>query len=683
MKTIPLLTALLSLKALGVYALNCNTADPLKADGPSGVDIASSLQLGGNGTIDDICNNRFKDIGAGPIIYNAGPIVFSLSQTEGVLHPKGDCKSALTSIISQCIVTQNVWGGSVETEGLLFEIMEGGDDDEDADEDYDEDDDEDDDEHGIQARANKKKGGAKPAKGTKAKDKKVKSKKVKTKKTKTKATKTKKSTSTKVSTSNCQEATGKAKGKGKGKGKGKKGDKGKRAEPEGDSCSAPELDCSKAFAVAAKQLQELQPLEARDLFTSPIDGRDFYVGSMSGMAHYSNIQKRGPKKGKLFSISWNAGSSPDVSNKRTDTLAYYGWDFPRSCDDYTWKGPFTKAEAKKIRTKGSPESKKAKYEIEHIMEWQIVTGFFDWIATTKAKGNKFPNPDGSDKKVDFATYFKATWVMDGENKDPGQTFELVASDGTPEGQPLTPREHLASVYPSVNEHIDEFVYLEAEINAPAKAQTFSSANKDTVFSKDTTTKNIESQPAKVDKKSGKKKGKDGTPETQIILLKSLIGVRKYMRTPAINETFNAQQKRMGEMLGKLDSQLGKHPKKAIAATDDEESESESESESEADKTDFAWQEMGLKALWGEWMDLRFETGVKRMNFEMNDGIKRLEKIPKADKKLKESIAKLKKEWDTEKKSAWDMPWPKHPKAEVKIPKKDKTTDDEKTEDESE
>lgn len=355
MKSIPLLTALLSLKALGVYAIDCNTDIPLDPNGPSGADIASSIQVGENGPVDDLCMNRFKDIEAGPIIYNAGPLVFSLSRTEGVLHPTGDCKSSLSNIISQCIVSENVWGGSVETDGLLFEISEG---------------DGVDEVHKNEVRkikTGKTKTPPKDKKKKLPKSKKVKvpkSKKApKTKKpTSKKGTKTKKpsskkpkstkkpatkkhvstkkplstkkptstkkpSTSSKISSAKCGKATGKSTGG--------KGGKGKRGEPTGEAEACPmEINWPKAFADAAKQVEgmlgEEKLLEARDVDTSPISGRDFYVGGMSGMRARreiearKEIEKRVSEKKKLkrdkmghvfkfdpvYKTLWNAGKYP-------------------------------------------------------------------------------------------------------------------------------------------------------------------------------------------------------------------------------------------------------------------------------------------------------------------------------------------------------------------------------------
>lgn len=151
-----------------------------------------------------------------------------------------------------------------------------------------------------------------------------------------------------------------------------------------------------------------------------------------------------------------------------------------------------------------------KYHVEHVLEWQIVTGFFEWIAREKAKGAVFPNPTGGDKKVEFPAYFNATWGMDdvkevrvkkGKKKADGSDDDGSDDEGAagkeplkiwskaqrfqleddPNGPERTPREHLASVYPAAgNDYSDEFCFLEASVNSPAK--TLVSLSNQTYFS---------------------------------------------------------------------------------------------------------------------------------------------------------------------------------------------------------
>lgn len=211
----------------------------------------------------------------------------------------------------------------------------------------------------------------------------------------------------------------------------------------------------------------------------------------------------------------------------------------------------------------------------------------------------------------------------------------------------------------------------------------------TVYSKDTSRINLEKRPYT---RGGKKL--QGKPENQIELLKSLLGVRKYMRNTVISKNFNAQQERMGKMLGQLDSQLSKHPKivkEEEETTDPDPTNPDTTTlpdrpkpdttkpntkvkrangkEPAEDKPAFAWTKMGLEALWGEWIDLRFKTAEDRIDGELKFSLAELVKLATAskDKEFKDSVAKLKSQWDTEMKDDWKMPWTAHPEAKAIIP----------------
>lgn len=222
-----------------------------------------------------------------------------------------------------------------------------------------------------------------------------------------------------------------------------------------------------------------------------------------------------------------------------------------------------------------------------------------------------------------------------------------------------------------------------------------------VFSVKTTDDNIQST------KQGYK------PENQVALLKSLMGVRIYMRNPVISKIFNDQQDRMGKMLGRLDSQLSKHPKvlkEEDDTTDPAEPSDSTDPADPADSTDpagpdatlptrpkkddpkvkrgdetttgkgkepvkdenkapFAWEKMGLEELWGEFMDLRFNTAVERMNSDMEYGIKELKAVAIKTKntELEASVKVLDEQWTKEKANDWKMPWTAHKKADAIIP----------------
>ena len=94
---------------------------------------------------------------------------------------------------------------------------------------------------------------------------------------------------------------------------------------------------------------------------------------------------------------------------------WYGYVKPDVCDDLVFRSA----------TKPAAGIKETDYEVEHVLEWQVVTGFFDWVGKQKP-GNSFDNPErhSATKKVDFCEYWVTTWTT----KDLDE-FEIT--DGSP------------------------------------------------------------------------------------------------------------------------------------------------------------------------------------------------------------------------------------------------------------
>jgi hypothetical protein len=104
----------------------------------------------------------------------------------------------------------------------------------------------------------------------------------------------------------------------------------------------------------------------------------------------------------------------------------------------------------------------AKYEVEHILEWQLVTGFFEWMSKSHYQGKrKYDDPDPKKTgKVDFCDYWVGTFAA-------APAISLATRPGTTK----TPLDYIRDEFPSKsNDYKDEFAWLEDEVNAPAKAQ---------------------------------------------------------------------------------------------------------------------------------------------------------------------------------------------------------------------
>src|SRR6186713_255254 len=114
---------ILSLQATGAYA--------------QGGAVCSSRQLGKAGnsglktTVGDLatklCNNQLNDKDHTPFIHYKGPEGIVLTITHSVEHPNHpateNCVANFNKIVEQCIA-KDVAGGTVEVDGLLYEILQ-------------------------------------------------------------------------------------------------------------------------------------------------------------------------------------------------------------------------------------------------------------------------------------------------------------------------------------------------------------------------------------------------------------------------------------------------------------------------------------------------------------------------------------------------------------------------------
>ncbi|KAJ8110664.1 hypothetical protein OPT61_g6548 [Boeremia exigua] len=244
-----------------------------------------------------------------------------------------------------------------------------------------------------------------------------------------------------------------------------------------------------------------------------------------------------------------------------------------------------------------------KYHIEHILEWQTVAKFFDWIERkTKAAKKTFKNPDVSHNKaeqVDFCEYFKEHWQ--------GSYPQELTIDG----KTMTPILHMAQAYPGVGNREEEFVWLQASMNTPAKSNMWSyKGTKDdtgTLHNAETMREHITG--GKTDVK-GQDSGKVAgalldKAKVALLKLKALMGARKYMRSKTVSDIFKKQKQEIGKMLTSIDNELPKHPREPTRGTR---------------KID-AWVKQDLGKLWDEYMDERFAIAHKRTHNDMDTYLK--------------------------------------------------------------
>jgi len=146
----------------------------------------------------------------------------------------------------------------------------------------------------------------------------------------------------------------------------------------------------------------------------------------------------------------------------------------------------------------------------------------------------------------------------------------------------------------------------------------------------------------------------------------VLGARKYMREKDISAIFKKQVVRMGEMLGKIDKELPKHPRVLAAG--------------QRKGTQFeAWKEQQLEAKWITYMDGKFADAKAKTDDFLNKWTAELKKqwnspAMKAKYKAKKGDSQARKQeiaqarklqrnvlqqaqlWQREKARPWKKPW---------------------------
>jgi len=292
--TRPFLTTFFSLNLLGVSAITCNE-NPLGPTDPSKDDLAKLLQNTGTttGPIDSFCKDDFGDLVSGVVPYNVGPLALQVSLSgKGTVHSvEADCKASIEAIVSQCVVGSGLWGGEIESGGLLFEVLR------------------DDDNDGVlKARGVKKTTSLKKTTANSPPPPKT-TPPVKTGSEKTRSTAkpaSNRPVSSKSSASSACVAGSVS-----------------RAESASACAATGSTSCETAFAEAAKKVKaDLTPVgksrKNNVQAAKKLPARNEYTGSRSGlsgmaaMAHHT-IERRADKakEGKACGIDWNANHYPD------------------------------------------------------------------------------------------------------------------------------------------------------------------------------------------------------------------------------------------------------------------------------------------------------------------------------------------------------------------------------------
>lgn len=266
----------------------------------------------------------------------------------------------------------------------------------------------------------------------------------------------------------------------------------------------------------------------------------------------------------------------------------------------------------------NPETK-VEYQIEHILEWNTVTSFFDWLNEDHFKDRRWPHPNPNRRAgtptVNFCTLWKEIW-----NSAPA--FQL-------NGQTLSPNKHLASKYPSSRHFVKDFVWLQKELNNLAKTGMWKRKSTVGIFSDTTLRTSLQGTNAVKARKG-------------VLMLKYLLGAQMYMTGRKVSGILAQQKNRIGKVLCQIDQMLPQH-RRTVASQQLE-----------------AWPTMGLQSLWNQYMDETFATAKSRTLHTMDRWVLVAEqrwvmsKIPlddpqRADKvQVQEAIRAVARKWKAQK-----------------------------------
>lgn len=167
------------------------------------------------------------------------------------------------------------------------------------------------------------------------------------------------------------------------------------------------------------------------------------------------LSKRGRKQGTVCGgKQFNAYDYPSRGVYLTrHPTKYYGFADPYNCDSYVWRAD-SSVEPPGLRTAGAGQT-------EHVLEWQSVTGFINWMSATRHAGRTFQDPDPTQNgQLSFCDYITQYWDLNSRN----HRFALPGSQSL-----LTPTQHIATAYPHNSVDEGDFVLLQDKINSPAKA----------------------------------------------------------------------------------------------------------------------------------------------------------------------------------------------------------------------
>ncbi|KAF3041138.1 hypothetical protein E8E12_008507 [Didymella heteroderae] len=246
---------------------------------------------------------------------------------------------------------------------------------------------------------------------------------------------------------------------------------------------------------------------------------------------------------------------------------------------------------------------------------------------------------------------------------------------------MKPLDHVAQAFPGVKNREEEFLWLQATMNTPAKSNMWAyKGGKDgagTLYNAEKMREYIIGKKTVVKGQNLEKVSADLVDKAKIALLKlkALMCTRMYMRSKTVSTIFKKQKEEIGKMLSAIDEEMPKNPR----------------TPPKGHKTIDPWVKQDLGTLWTQYIDERFAIAHKRTHGDMDTYLKLLddkwcEGRPKSrpgspagsrpsspidtleelfgaldlndvkKKDLCRFLHKVQKEWTAEKAKPWAKPW---------------------------
>ncbi|KAH5090123.1 hypothetical protein HBI38_042970 [Parastagonospora nodorum] len=373
-------------------------------------------------------------------------------------------------------------------------------------------------------------------------------------------------------------------------------------------------------------------------------GTTLYSRRLEVRTPKSGVVCEGTAKTILASKEYPRAGDPFMNN-----AVAYGFNDLDSCDDYRW-GKQTN------RDKGL-------YDTEHVLEWSIITGFFNSLNDHPDFKDGFLHPDPESKERGQ----KVSW-------HPGTGLKKTLSCRIPILQLVLPlkewtfwnKSRLSGLQKHIPMSMARRKMLQGHTRMSSSYYKAKSTNKSRIGMKMFSShaifdaKKVQTliQRTNTDKftrrgpKFRQRVYPDPFEQPRVVIhrLRSAVGTLLYMQEPEINKIFIAQVDRIGAQLENLENALQKNPRKVNKKN------SRTNDVSQDHVVTFdPWQPQKLKEKWFKYMDEAYKNAnsgvqefvddtVAKLRVEFDDArlIKQADIDKEKDKTKKEELAKEKK-----------------------------------------